>query len=185
MPLFLHQRFPDFRLRPLLFIDLELSGLDPDRHEILEVAALRVNQPDLTIVNSYYTKVIPLHISTSDPKSLKISGYAKKAWSDAISLRQALQDLTAFAPDCILAGWSVATELDFLVHALQAENLPYFFDNNVIEVWTLAFAKYYQQTSPDRLSLSNVCKDLGIYLDLHKPDSDIRATYEIFKKLIS
>ena len=37
------QQFQDFRDRPLLFIDLEMSGLDPTKHEIVEVGALLVD----------------------------------------------------------------------------------------------------------------------------------------------
>ncbi len=185
MPYLLDQPAVNVKDRPILFIDLEMTGLDADRHEIIEVAALSVSQPDLQITNSYYTKVIPAHIQTADPKSLKIAGYDPKTWDTAIPLRQVLIELAQFAPNCILAGWSVQNEWDFLVAALKAENLPYFFTNYLIEVWTLAYAKYYRNDQAKKISLASVSRDLGIYLDQHKPDSDIRATYQIFNKLIS
>lgn len=173
-----------FRDRPLLFIDMEMTGLHPQKHEIIEVAALRVHQPDFEIVNSYYTKVIPTHIQTADPTALEVVGYKEKDWSDAIPLRQMLQDLSRFAPDSTLVGWGVHSEWDFLIPALESENIPYFF-TGLIEVSSIAFYKLYDQTRLQRLGLSKVCKYLNIPLEHHRPDSDIRATYAIFKHLIA
>ncbi|KKU28577.1 MAG: Exonuclease RNase T and DNA polymerase III [Candidatus Amesbacteria bacterium GW2011_GWA2_47_11b] len=175
---------PGFKDRPVLFIDLEMTGLDVAHHEIIEIAALITRPPKFDIINSFYAKVLPTHIETADSQALEITGYNPKLWQDAIPLRQALEELSTFAPDCILAGWSVQNEWNFLVHALEAERLPYFFDDKMLEVWSLAYAKFYKSSELERLNLANTARHLGISVDRHKPDSDIRATYEIFKKLI-
>lgn len=176
---------PEFKDRPVLFIDLEMTGLDVSKHEIIEIASLLTHPPDFTVINSYYTKVIPQHIATADPQALEVVGYAPKLWQDAIPIRQALMELSQFAPDCILAGWSVQNEWNFLIGALEAEHLPYFFDDKMIEVWSLAYAKFHTSTEIDRLNLANTAKFLGVHVDRHHPDSDIHATYEIFKRLIN
>src|SRR3990167_3089192 len=144
MPYLLDKTPVEFRNRPLLFIDLEMTGLDVSRHEIVEIAALLVPQPDFTIANSYYAQM---------------------------------------PPDCLLAGWAVQNEWDFLNAAIAREGLPYFYHHHLIEVSTLAFVKLYPDSDVKFLNLNRVSKKLGIYLDHHKPDSDIRATYAIFKKL--
>ncbi|MEK9200972.1 MAG: 3'-5' exonuclease [Patescibacteria group bacterium] len=185
MPFLLDPTGPDFRSRPILFIDLEVTGLDRHQHEIVEIAALRVDQPDFTVTNSFYTKVIPEHIETADPKALSIINYSKEAWVDAIPLQQAIEELAAFAPDSILAGWSVQTEWDFLCEACLQLQIPYFFTHRLLEVYTLAFVHFYKETDMKYINLSKVSKALGIPLDQHKPDSDVRATYEIFKKLFA
>jgi DNA polymerase III alpha subunit (gram-positive type) len=168
-----------------MFIDLEMTGLDVKHHEIVEVAALRVSQPKFEIENSYYTKVIPLHIETADPKSLKVVNYSPGNWKEAIPLNAALIELAQFAPDCILAGWAVQNEWDFLNTALEKENLPYFYNHRLLEVSTLAYARFYNDPSVKYLSLNSIAKVLGVHLENHRPDSDIRATYEIFKALIN
>lgn len=183
MPYMLDRRPPPISTRPILFIDLEFTGLDPNIHEIIEVAALVIRQPDFKITNSYYTKVIPQHIHTADPKPLEISGYSAKDWQDALSLRQVLQDLSQLAPDCLLAGWVVQNEWNFLNSALQKEKLPYFYSHHLIEVYTLAFVKFHAKPNIQYINLSTIAKTLNIPIQRHKPDSDIRATYEIFKQL--
>ena len=184
MPYLLNSFAIDFKTRPLLFIDLEMTGLDVNLHEIVEIGALAVGQPDFVITNSYYTKVKPLHPQTGDPKSLKLINYSDKDWAGAIPLRQALIELSQLAPDCFLAGWCVQNEWDFLNHALQTEHLPYFYDHRLIEVFSLAYARFHHDPEMEFISLPSTARRLGIYLEKHKPDSDIRATYEIFKKLV-
>ncbi len=161
-----------------------MTGLDVSHHEIIEIAALLTRPPKFNIESSYYTKVLPTHIETANSQALEITDYDPRLWQDAISLHQAIVELSQFAPDCILAGWSVQNEWNFLIHALEAEKLPYFFDDKLIEVWSLAYAKFYNSSHLVRLNLANVSKLLGISVDRHKPDSDIRATLAIFKRLI-
>jgi DNA polymerase III epsilon subunit-like protein len=184
MPYLLDLPETDFKSRPILFIDLEMTGLEVEKHEIVEIAALLVHQPDFQVVNSFYTKVRPIHPQTGDPKSLKIINFSQKSWEDAIPLRQALQELADFAPNCLLAGWCVQNEWDFLNFNLEKEGLPYFYDHRLIEVFSLAYARFYHDPDMKFISLPKVARKLGIHLDQHKPDSDIRATYEIFRKLI-
>ena len=160
-----------------------MTGLEPSVHEIIEVAALLVNPPGFQIDNSYYAKVTPKHTETADPKALEVNHYSPQDWKEAISLRQTLTELSQLAPNCILAGWNVEIEWDFLLAALEAEALPVFFDQKLLEVWSFAYVKYYNRTDIAKLKLASVSRDLGISIDNHKPDSDIRATYEIFKKL--
>jgi len=184
MPYLLDKAPISFKTRPILFIDLEFTGLDPAVHEIVEIAALVVSQPNFEITNSYYTKDAPEHIETADPKALKIINYSLPAWSDAISAKQALTEVSALAPDCLLAGWGVQNEWDFLNANLSRLNLPYFYSHHLLEISTLAFAKLYSNPQVQFLNLKRVAEYFKIPLDNHKPDSDIRATYEIFKKLI-
>ncbi len=184
MPYLLDALPIDFKTRPILFIDLEMTGLDVAKHEIVEIAALLVRQPDFAVTDSYYTKVTPGHPETGDPKSLKVINYSPKDWLDAIPLHQALNELAVLAPNCFLAGWCVQNEWDFLNHALEKEKIPYFYKHQLIEVFSLAYAEFYRDQEMKFINLPNVARKLGIYIDQHKPDSDIRATYEIFKKLV-
>jgi len=172
------------RERPLLFIDLEMTGLDSRIHEIVEVAALVVRQSDFAILNSYYTKVIAEHPETAHPESIKIINYSPAVWKDAVPLKQVLLELSALAPDCILAGWSVQNEWDFLVAALDKYQLPYFFDYHLLEVWALAYSRLRLHPGVKKLDIQETCNIFDIAVERHKPDSDIRATYEIFTKLV-
>lgn len=184
MPYLLDSPRKELRKRPLLFLDFEMTGLNHEVHEIIEIAALCVNQDNFQIDNSYYAKIRPEHIETADPRCLRVTDYTPQKWNDAIPLRQALLELTDFAPGCLLVGWGVQNEWDFLNAALQKEKLSYFYDHHLIEVGSIAYAHFYNRPEVKYLSLSYVSRYLNIPLENHKPDSDIRATYKIFCHLL-
>lgn len=184
MPFFQSKNWKSHSKRNLLFVDLELTGLDSSQHEIIEIAALLVSPDDLRIINSYYTKVLPSHLETADEISLQIANYDPKEWKSAISLSTMLKELSTLDGEVILAGWSVVTEYDFLTKALEQEGIPYFFDNYLLEVWSLAYLRYCKDPTVEKINLQSISAKLNIPLLRHKPDSDIRATYEIFKNLV-
>ena len=185
MPFFQNQNWPSDKKRNLLFIDLELTGLDSRIHEIIEVAALLVDPLSHAVLNSYYTKVKPDSIGLANPDSLKIANYSPSEWQEAISLREMLIDLQNLSEQVILAGWSVNTEYEFLCRALEKEKLPYFFDNYLLEVWSLAYVKTLNNSEVPKTNLANLCKYFNIPIQRHRPDSDIRATFEIFRRLVA
>lgn len=175
----------DFRERPLLFIDLEMTGLNPLTHEIIEVGAVVVNGRTLEIEKEYEVKVAPQHIELASPEALEVNGYTSEAWKDAKPLREVLEELNKLAPGGILAGWNVWTDAMFLKLAYVKEDLQWNFDYHVLDVIPLAWK--YAQTHEDikELRLSAVCSSLGISREvMHRALADIKATVEVFKKLI-
>ena len=70
----------DTKTAPISFIDLEMTGLEGTRHEIVEIGLLKVSQPDLEIIESWDVKVKPQNIAVADPEALKICGYDEEKW---------------------------------------------------------------------------------------------------------
>src|SRR5438105_2266671 len=66
--------------RPLLFLDLETTGLNPGQHEITEIGALLVSQPDFQIISTYQSKVMPTHLETATPEALQIGHFNLETW---------------------------------------------------------------------------------------------------------
>src|SRR4051794_29930733 len=63
------------RERPILFLDLETTGLNPGFQEISEIGAVLVSQPDWQVIRTYEAKVLPSHIETAQPEALVISHF--------------------------------------------------------------------------------------------------------------
>lgn len=174
----------DFRERKLLFIDLEMTGLNPLIHEIIEMGAIVVNGKTLEIEKEYEVKVRPEHIESATPEALEINGYNPEKWKDAISLNTALTELGQLAPEGLLAGWNIGTDKMFLEIAYIKQNLKFPFDYHALDIVPMAWL--YGQSDPGlkELRLSSLCERLGLVrVDHHRALADIRTTVEVFKVL--
>ncbi len=83
----------------LVFIDTETTGLDPRKHELIEIAVVRVKQdwsgdkPTFTVADEWSTKVRPENIQSADPASLRVNGYSASGWDHSTRVAEALAEL--------------------------------------------------------------------------------------------
>lgn len=165
-------------LKPLAFVDLETTGLDPEHHEIIEFAVVR---EDGTYVEF---KVKPEHIETAHPKALEVNGYTPEAWEGAISQEEAAKHLAAWLEDSIIAGQNVKFDIGFL-EALAEKTGVRIPTRYGIDTVTLA----YEHLTPlglSSLSLKNICEFLGIppEPDDHRALNGARAAREVYFTLL-
>jgi DNA polymerase III subunit epsilon len=172
-------------MRPLVFVDCETTGLDPDRHELIEVAAIRVDPRTLKIETELALKVHLERIEDADPDALRINGYTEEAWSDAVSLAEAMQQLAPVLDGCMLAGHNVAFDRSFLDAAWKhVGHRPNGLDHHLLDTATLAWP-LLSAGSLDSVSLTPVCKRLGIERgEEHWALDDARASLEVAKRLL-
>ena len=149
-------------MRDIAFIDLETSGLDPTRHEILEIGVIRVQGAGLAEIDRTDVRVHPRHIETADPAALGLNGYSAKAWENAASLTEALEWIAPLLEGAILAGHGVAFDKAFLDVAWRDTGVtPPEMDHHLLDTVTLAWP-LLAAGLVDSLSLAPVCAALGI-----------------------
>lgn len=178
--------------RNLAFIDLETTGLDAEKHEIIEIGCIVARQIqcegrgcELEIIDELDLKVKPEHIETSDPESLKINGYHEMDWMFAVSLEQAMKVLSEKTEGAILVAQNVSFDWLFLEKAFVKTGVPNKMDFHRLDLISMAYAKLYHNPQIQRFSLRAMCEYFGIKNDrAHSAMADIRAEFEIYKKLI-
>lgn len=182
----------NFRDRKILFVDLETTGLDFDKHEIVEIGCLLVDGRSLEILNKYHARINPEHLETADPEGLKISGYSEDKWKDAKPLKKALKEIVKLAPEAMIAGWKVDFDWWFLDKYLKKFRIKHNFDYHLIDVISIAYSHFRVENQPEELSLGDVCKLLKVSIhkkhrqgEGHNAMDDIIATYRVFKKLVT
>ncbi len=193
-------QFTDFRDRPLVFVDLEMTGLDPTEHEIIEIGALVVDQKTFEITKEYETKVIPEHIETADPEALRINGYKPENWKGAKPLGTAIEEFNNLAPGAMIVGWNMSLDWIFLALSYKKVGIKRSYDYHAIDILPLAWVEALKNgeahpRTPGAPATGGQVKQIklsefydryvgGERAGKHQAMADIKATYELFRKLI-
>lgn len=119
----------------LCFVDIETTGLDAQKHEIIEIGAIHTDGAKL---ESY---VLPSHIETADPESLAINGYTEKGWQqmDAITLPDALQSLNVIANGAYFIAYNATFDWSFLQKAYSDYGIEPNFHYHRLDLMTLVW----------------------------------------------
>jgi DNA polymerase III subunit epsilon len=174
--------------QPLAFIDVETTGIDASRHEIIEIAAIITRMKDgvLTIVDQLDLKIIPKRIEDADPAALRINGYNDADWLFAVSLEEAMKSFAEKTAGAVFVAHNATFDWSFVDAAFKAtgvENKLYF---QKLDTLSLAFAVLHNADDMSKLSLRVLCERYGIEnLKAHSAYADAYATYEVFKKLLN
>ncbi|OGF69208.1 hypothetical protein A2643_04075 [Candidatus Nomurabacteria bacterium RIFCSPHIGHO2_01_FULL_39_220] len=167
---------------PICFVDLEMTGLEAHKHEIVEIGLVKASQPDLKIIETWEVKIRPEHLETADPKALEISGYNKDSWGKAVSLKGMMEILAEKTKGTILAGFVPFADYSFLDAAVTRTGIPLDFHRRFLDINSYAYAKLGYDWN--ETGLSALCKKLGISLENHHTAmADALAAYEVYKKV--
>jgi DNA polymerase III epsilon subunit-like protein len=122
----------------LVIVDLETSGLDERFHEILEVAAIRVDATTFEERARFVAKVKPL--LPVDPEAAAVNGYAPELWRDAISLDEALRGMFPVIEGARWVGSKPSFDFDFVSTNAQAcgRKMPKLATHRLVDVSGMA-----------------------------------------------
>jgi DNA polymerase-3 subunit epsilon len=174
------------RNRPILFLDLETTGLNPGYQEISEIGAVLVSQPDWQVITTYEAKVLPSHLETAQPEALLIGHFDAAVWEkEGRPLKQALEELSEIGQGAILAGFNVTFDWAFLQTGFNLVDLPDPFYYHRYDVMSAAFSMLYDRAEFKKFSLSECCRYFGVTnTKAHSALADAQATYEVFVGLM-
>jgi len=178
--------------RNLAFIDLETTGLNPTKQEIIELGCVVVEQvPEkgrgatLKVISELDLKIKPEHLENAEPEALRINGYNDADWLFAVSLEQAMKALVEKTDGAIMISHNITFDWSFLQYAFAKTKLQNKMSPVRLDLMSMAFAKLYHKEEVQRFNL----KALGDYFGIknenaHTAMSDIKASIEIYKKLL-
>jgi oligoribonuclease (3'-5' exoribonuclease) len=170
------------------FLDCEFGGLDPELHDITEVAVI-VTDYRLAEIGVGEWKVAARTDRITD-EAAAISGYDPEAWRDAVPLRQALTEIAALLPTgktAVPAGQNVRMDVQFLERGYKNCGIAYPFDYHVIDLATLFYS--WSLVSGERvaaLSLRQAASTAGLIEGSvpHRAMADARLTLETFRHYV-
>lgn len=155
----------DFRERPLAIVDVETSGDDELKHEILEIGLVVVRQKDLEVISSGNWLVRPHHIENAIPAALERNGYNERDRRDARELTEAMPLFSEKTKDAVFTSFNVSFDWAFIKNAFRMTGAPNLMDYHRLDILTLAWA-----AAGDKLERFNL-KAVSEYFNVpHEPD---------------
>ena len=182
----------------LVFIDLETTGLDPGVHEIIEIGGMVARQvprvsvsagvkrgAELEIIEEFEFKIKPEHLELAEPEALRINGYNDAEWLFAPDLKKVLETISSKIKDAVMVAQNVTFDWSFLNQAFKKTGIKNPMHYHKLDLISLAFAKLYDNERLQRFSLQALAEHFGIKNErAHTALADVRATVEIYKKLL-
>lgn len=170
------------------FIDMEFGGLDPELHDITEIAVILTDYRLAELAQAEW-KVIA-RADRITPEAAAISGYDPEEWKDAVPVRRALTELAAMLPKgktVVPAGQNVRMDVQFLERAYKSCEIPFPFDYHVIDLATLFYVWSLVAGRPvPALSLRQAATLAGLTDGVveHRAMADTRLTLEAFRHYV-
>jgi len=173
------------RKHNLAFIDIETTGLNIIKHEIIEIGCVIADQK-LEILEEFELKIKPERIENADKTALKINHYNSENWESACELKEAMKTLLEKTKDCIMVGQNVAFDVSFLEYNFAKLGLNNMMHYHKLDTISIAWAKLNKEKDFEHFSLREMCKCFDIKNENpHSALSDARATFELYKKLMT
>lgn len=174
--------------RTLAFIDIETTGMNVLKHEIIELglALVKVDeQGQFEIKEEVEWKIQPQRIEDADPEALRVNGYDPAQWMFGVSLSQAMKALADKTEGAVMVAHNVGFDYSFIAKAFAETEVKnkMFYSN--LDTISLAVAKLGKNPAVKRYTLRSLCEYFGIKNErAHTALADVRATVEVFQKLM-
>lgn len=175
----------------LAFVDVETSGLDADRHEIIEIGCVLVSQdwsgdkPQFELIEEFELKIKMEHPENAEAQALRINGYDESAWLFAYNLPEAMKIFTEKTKDAIMVAHNVAFDFLFIEKAFRKTGIENKMHYHKLDTISIAFAKLHNVHDVDKFALHYLCAYFGVENKrAHSALPDARATFEVYKKLM-
>lgn len=160
--------------RPLVFFDLETTGLNIGKDKIIEIALLKVN-PDGS--EEIKTWLVNPEMQISE-EALAIHGISNDDLKDKPTFVQIAKEILSFLDNCDLAGYN---SNKFDLPLLMEEFLRVGLDFDIRGRKFIDVQNIFHKMEPRTLSAAFKFYCNQELVDAHQAESDTRATYEVLK----
>ena len=171
------------------FLDCEFGGLDPELHDITEIAVIAT---DYRLAELWAREwKVRARAERITPEAAEIQGYDPAVWAaEARPLREVLGELAGLLPKgkvVVPAGQNVRMDVQFLERAYRSCGIEYPFDYHVIDLATLFYAwSLVAGETVSALSLRQAATTAGLVDGTvpHRALADARLTLETFRHYV-
>ncbi|WP_374712978.1 3'-5' exonuclease [Symbiobacterium terraclitae] len=174
--------------RPVLLLDLETTGLNPDTDRVIEVAAIRVDEHGRQVLA---TVVCPHPVPTLSEEVTRLTGITQQMVAAGRPDAEVFARLWVMAHEAVIVGHNVSFDLSFLQAEFRRLGLTEW-EGDWICTRALATFLRIGKESVNRAGypyisykLGDVCEAMGIKLEgAHRALNDLEATEQVLLQLV-
>lgn len=179
--------------KDLLLLDIESTGTDVTKHEIIQLAAILLDKKTLKEKKVFSSYIKPRHWAKRDPEAMAVCKITWDQVKDAPSIKAVLQEFNRkFGKNVIPAHYGGNMDVIFLPAAYRVAGMRYPFEYHTFNMWPICYAymaKKKKLTNPRRFvgfSLEDIAEHFGIppEADRHDALGDCRYEAAILRKLL-
>jgi len=179
--------------KPLIVLDLEMSGPDPTLHQIVEIAAIKCDPKNLGQIEVFHkfcrsadTKTPEQVMQEAHPVAISKVGFSEESLAFGPTPEEVVNEFKKWLPsNYIFVGFNLMLDFMFLRTACVPEVA---FTYRFLDITTLIELYFGQEGSVDTrkgYSLVKTAHSLGIPTNnSHSALADAEITLEILKKLL-
>ncbi len=175
----------------LAFVDIETTGFDPDKHEIIELGVVLVKQlgdagKQFEVLEEIELKIKPERIEDADPQALKVNGYDPSQWIFANTLTEAMTIFAAKTDNAIFTAHNLTFDYSFIEHAFKKTGVENKMFYPKLDTISVAYAKLHDNPQVDKFRLQKLCEYFAITNErAHTALADAKATFLVYEKLMN
>jgi DNA polymerase III epsilon subunit-like protein len=179
--------------RYLAVTDFETTGLDPDIHEIIQVARMIFDLKTREVVPDSWVNlyVLPTHWETGTPEARAIHNISlKDLEKDGVSLDDALAVFSRGVNwrNTVVTAWGTDFEMKFLDAAFRATRRVRPYSYRSFDVRSMAYGMLSASLGTFKYrGLADTAELLGVHVDhkrLHDAFYDVHLTCEVLKLIL-
>jgi DNA polymerase-3 subunit epsilon len=176
----------------LAFLDTETTGLNPEKHEVIQVGVVLARQiprqgkgPTLEIVEEIDLKIKPERLKDAEEEALRINGYSEAEWMFAPDLKPAAELLAKKLQGAIMVAHNISFDAPFMEKFFERAGVENTMKRYKLDTISIAFARFYNREEDIKYSLGYLCDMFGIKNEnAHTALADAKALYQVYKKMM-
>ncbi len=179
--------------KDLLLIDIESTGADYSKYEMIQLAAVLLDKKTLREKKSFASYVRPENWRRQEAEAMAVNGITWEQVKNAPSLKNVLTTFEkTFGTNVMLANYGGVFDIGSLQTAYRQTKMKYRFDYHAYNLWVLSYtfmAKHKKLTDKKRFSgfsQEDVAAYLRIPIPVERHDAlvDCRFEADIFRALM-
>ncbi len=179
--------------KDFLLFDIEATGTDVTRHEIIQLGAVLLDSKTLKEKASFISYIKPTKWKQRSREAMAVNGILWEELKDAPDLKTVMKYFVSCFPKSVtMAHYGGMIDVPFMVEAMRQAGIKYPYDYHVFDLWPVFYVYMAGKkllTDPKKapgFSLESIAKHFKVHIptDRHDALADCRLEADVLRKLM-